>query len=76
MADEDCWAIRAQAEALRSEISTLRGVVAALRSGRAPEPGVRRAPPRGVLRWAAIAFALGVAVTIAALALYRVAACP
>jgi hypothetical protein len=39
MTDDQCRAIRAEAEALRREVALLRGVVAALRT-----PGPRRKP--------------------------------
>ncbi len=82
MADDDCWAIRAQADALQSEVSTLRGAVAALRGSRArsvvasPLPRLLPTAARGSWQMAALAFALGVAMTLAVVALFVAALCP
>jgi hypothetical protein len=77
MGEED-WSLRAQAAMQREEIQLLRGAVAALRASRAsatPAPRESPAPLRHAAT-VAIAFSLGVLVTAAALAIYRVALCP
>ena len=79
---EDDWALRAQAATQREEIQLLRGAVAALRATRAGALASARddhGEPRAASRYAvavALAFALGVLLTAAALAIYRVALCP
>lgn len=78
MADEECWAIRAQADALQAEVSTLRGAVAALRSARVMTTPESRAAAPQVTPWrnTSAAFVLGIAVTLAAVVLARIALCP
>ncbi len=73
MADDECWAIRAQAEELRSEVSMLRGVVAALRA-RASTSSNGVARPAWHLHLAA--FGLGVALTMLAALACRAVLCP
>jgi hypothetical protein len=73
MAENDTWARRAQAEALREEVDLLRGAVAALRATRAPA-GSTAPPPRWPV--ALTAFVVGVAMTCVLVALYREAICP
>jgi hypothetical protein len=79
MADDDCWAIRAQADALQSEVSTLRGAVAALRVARARDGSpveAPRAPAPHAPWWAvAIAFVVGAVVALGAVALVHAALC-
>jgi len=79
MADDDCWAIRAQADALQSEVSTLRGAVAALRVARSRDTAspiaVARASALPLSFVAALAFGLGVVLTLVALLLFRAVFC-
>ena len=63
-------AVSAHHRALRAEIATLRGVVAALRSRRL-DTAPRREPRRFAWGAAAVGFAVGVLVTLAAIALLR-----
>ena len=77
---EDDWAIRAHAATQREEIELLRGAVSALRASRRGGADVR---PRDDLSVAprrvaaiAVAFAVGVLLTSAAMAVYRAALCP
>lgn len=71
MADEDCRAVRAEAEALRREIAVLRGVVSVLRRDPAPQGHVTR---HGV-GWAwlrlALAFLAGAGAAWLALSILR-----
>jgi hypothetical protein len=45
MPDDDCWAVRAELEARKEEVATLRGVVAALRTMHSRVDTPRKAPP-------------------------------
>ena len=79
---QDEWAIRAQAATQREEIQLLRGAVAALRASRAGaavsarDPSSSARAPTRVTVAIATAFAIGVLVAAAGVALYRTALCP
>jgi hypothetical protein len=81
---EDDWAIRAHAATQREEIELLRGAVAALRAARASgavrsrvdDGDAAAARSRRVSLVIAVAFSVGVVLTLTAMALYRVALCP
>ena len=75
---QDEWSTRAQAETQREEIQLLRGAVAALRATRARSAvSAHGVPaPSNLTIAIAAAFAVGVFLTAAGVALYRAALCP
>lgn len=73
MVDDECWAVRAEADALKEEVAKLRGVVGALRAVRGDT--VERAAPAQRVPMIG-AFVFGVLVALAGTAIWLVAACP
>ena len=72
MPEDECWAVRAEAEELRREVTLLRGVVAALRT-RQPVCIKKQAKSVPLLR-ALGAFLFGIAASVLILALYLLVA--